>query len=157
MTGQLMPAKPIRPPVKEFIRGLMDVGVSRKDAKQAYRELLDAEIWMNDTYTVHVWRELPPDMNPTGIPCVWLSIRRNDREPCRDWRDFQSIKNQLVGAECEAFELYPAESRVVDTANQFHLFVLTEHRVPLGFPTGSKDSNPNPFGNAVQRPMETHQ
>ena len=27
-----------------------------------------------------------------------------------DWRDFQAIKNQLAGPECEAFELVPRGS-----------------------------------------------
>lgn len=66
---------------------------------------------------------------------VHLNIRRRDGGPIlRDWRHFQWIKNQLVGEECEGVELYPAESRLVDTSNKFHLFVCTdpEHRLPFG-------------------------
>jgi hypothetical protein len=66
---------------------------------------------------------------------IHLSIRRIDQTPSRDWRDFQRIKNELVGPENEAVELYPAESRKVDTANQFHLWVLADptQRWPIGF------------------------
>lgn len=53
-----------------------------------------------------------------------LSFKRIDREPMHDWRLFQEIKNMIVGPEYEAVELYPAESRVVDTANQYHLWVF---------------------------------
>lgn len=65
---------------------------------------------------------------------IWLSIKRNDRSPVHDWRDFQRIKNELVGPEFEAIELYPAESRLVDSANQYHLWVLVEFgMIPLGY------------------------
>ena len=51
-----------------------------------------------------------------------------------DWRHFQRIKNELCGPEREAIELYPAESRLVDTNNQFHLFVFeAEMTLPLGY------------------------
>ena len=84
-------------------------------------------VWMNETYQVAVRR----------IDEEWfhLSIKRNDREPIRDWREFQQIKNQILGEECEAMELYPAESRLVDTANSFHLFGTTnpKFRFPVGF------------------------
>lgn len=81
------------------------------------------DLWMNDTYTVI--REDCEDW-------VHLSIRRNDREPVTDWRDKQEIKNQLVGEECEGLELFPAESRVVDTANQYHLWVIRSPGAGIG-------------------------
>jgi hypothetical protein len=40
---------------------------------------------------------------------VCLSAKRVDREPLQDWRVLQEIKNALVGEECEAIELFPAE------------------------------------------------
>ena len=83
------------------------------------------EVWFNDRYTVIVYQR------PGGM--TELSIRRNDREYPRDWRHFQKIKNDICGSEREGVELYPAESRLVDAANQFHIWVL-----PLGmtFPFG---------------------
>ena len=42
------------------------------------------------------------------------------------------MQNELVGDECEAIELYPAESRLVDTANQYWLWCFP-YRIPLGF------------------------
>lgn len=82
--------------------------------------------WMNDRYTAIA--------TPTPAGGMWLSIRRNDRRPIRDWRDFQQIKNDIAGEEREAFELFPAESRLMDTANQYHLWVLpVGERMPVGW------------------------
>jgi hypothetical protein len=65
-----------------------------------------------------------------------LSIRRNDRHWARDWRHFQRIKNEILGPEREAMELYPAESRLVDEANQFHLWCPPEgHQISAGYET----------------------
>jgi hypothetical protein len=85
---------------------------------------LDGEAFINDTYTVFRRRL------SQGV--VHLSIRRNDREACHDWRDFQRIKNELTGPEWEAVELYPAESRLVDSANQYHLWAV-DQKLDLGF------------------------
>jgi len=64
-----------------------------------------------------------------------LSIKRIDNKPIHSWRDLQFIKNELVGQECEGLELYPAESRKVDYANQYHLWVFKDKglRFPVGF------------------------
>lgn len=65
---------------------------------------------------------------------IWLSIVRRDRSATHDWRHLQRIKNELCGPEREAIELYPAESRLVDTNNQYHLFVLPEGQcIPIGY------------------------
>jgi len=85
----------------------------------------------NNQYEVQLRRQvvLPPFDEVT-----WLSIKRRDRRVIRDWRDLQRIKNELVGREVEAVELFPAESRLVDTANQFHLWAFTSGwKAPFGF------------------------
>ncbi|HTB46261.1 MAG TPA: hypothetical protein VK741_21750 [Acetobacteraceae bacterium] len=65
---------------------------------------------------------------------VHLSIKRLDQAPIHDWRDLQRIKDELLGVECEAIELYPADSRLVDTANQYHLWGVRDphFRFPFG-------------------------
>jgi hypothetical protein len=110
-----------------------------------------SELWANDLYQVHVLRW--PASPPIPHPIVQLSIRRMDRQAARDWRHFQAIKNQLVGPECEAVELYPAESRLVDTATQFHLWCVADPywRFPLGYDAGRTVSGEH--GGAVQRPL----
>lgn len=68
---------------------------------------------------------------PNGL--LHLSIHRNDRAAVRDWRHLQAIKNEIAGPEREACELYPAESRLMDEANEYHLWVLPEgERFPFG-------------------------
>lgn len=85
---------------------------------------------VNGMFTVMA-RKLAPDRS--GMPeGVHLSIRRNDRDAIHDWRHLQRIKNELLGAEWEGVELYPAESRKVDAANQFHLWCWP-FRLPFGF------------------------
>jgi hypothetical protein len=66
---------------------------------------------------------------PSGFgPLIQLSIRTLDNQPKHDWRDFQRIKNELLGPEVEGIELYPAESRLVDTSNQYYMFCLPPRR-----------------------------
>jgi hypothetical protein len=55
-----------------------------------------------------------------------LSIHRHDRRAVRDWRHLQSIKNEVAGAERSAVEVFPPESRLVDTSNEYHLWVMAE-------------------------------
>lgn len=142
-----LPATYQLPPVREFLRGLMDQGQTREQAKRVYREMKASKVYRNDMYQVVV-RELPEGF-------THLSIKRNDRDVCRDWRDFQRIKNELCGPEREGFEMYPAESRLVDGANQYHLWVLPLGlRIPLGFDDGRQVyDGPSKFGE-VQRPLE---
>ena len=106
----------------------------------------DEIIWVNDKYQVNVTERENH---------VWLSIKRRDKQPIHDWRDLQEIKNQILGAECEAVEIYPAESRRVDSANQYHLWGSRDpkFRFPIGF-TGGRFCTDDPIGNAVQRPFE---
>lgn len=95
-------------------------------------DLEGEEQFQNDLYVV-TRRHLTPNPDSDAPPGMHLSIRRQDRQPCRDWRDFQRIKNQLAGPEWEAVELYPAESRKVDGANQYHLFCFEAMLDGLGF------------------------
>ena len=89
----------------------------------AFEETLkkNEEIYLNDKYQVNVRKIKSPfgDM-------FWLSIKRLDKESIHDWRDLQEIKNLIIGPENEGVELYPSEKRRVDTANQYHLFVLAD-------------------------------
>jgi len=96
------------------------------------------EQWANDQYVVN--KRVHHSKEPDVPPMIHLSVRRQDREPARDWRDFQRIKNQLAGPEWEAVEIYPAESRIVDMANQFHLWCF-QFSLGIGFTEGRLISN----------------
>lgn len=87
---------------------------------------------------------------------VHLSIKRNDRAPILKWRDMQKIKNDLVGPECEAVQIFPAESRLVDTSNQYHIYVFKDPsiRIPFGYQERLVYEG-NSHG-AVQEPFEDH-
>lgn len=111
------------------------------------------EVWKNSRYTVIVKKEAHPS-DPEMPRRLYLSIKRNDKEVIRDWRDLQRIKNELLGPEQEMVELFPAESRLVDTANQYHLWGL--EGVPFavfGFNDGRLVAEGS-VGGAKQRPFE---
>ena len=134
--------------------------------KHQYKIEKEAEHYHNDIYDVRVYKHLwqmPYAENKAytdliGDDMVWLSIKRKDKEPCRDWRDFMEIKNQLVGEEHEAVELYPAKKRIVDTANQFHLWCFKNPKrfFPFGFVNGYQMDKEvqTRFGNSKQRKFE---
>jgi hypothetical protein len=61
-----------------------------------------------------------------------LQIWRRDKKKVHSWTDLQRIKTEIVGAEAEGMELYPAESRVVNQAHVYHLWVVTGVRIPIG-------------------------
>lgn len=122
------------------------------NAHQAMRTHLfklrdEAKTFLNDTYQVEI--------RPYGGhgEFLWLSIKRIDRQPLHDWRELQKIKNELVGPECEAIELYPAESRLTDSANQYHLWACPDpkFRFPVGW-EGRLVSDDS-VGKSVNRPL----
>jgi hypothetical protein len=96
--------------------------------EQAIQRMTSVHIFENDIYHV--------ELNYVA-PFINLDIKRHDGGNQKNWRDFQQIKNELVGPEHEAVELFPAESRLVDTANQYHLWVhvSSDFRFPFGFET----------------------
>ena len=107
----------------------------------------DEMIWMNDVYQVNI-RQPSKEL-------LHLSIKRIDKKPIHDWRDIQQIKNELVGPENEGIELYPAESRRIDTANQFHIFcaIDTTFRFPIGF-DGGRHVHDESIAGSVNRPLD---
>jgi hypothetical protein len=94
--------------------------------EKAVQRMTAVNIYQNDVYRVEV-KHSPP--------FIHLDIRRRDGKTCSEWQDFQRIKNELVGPEHEALQLFPAESRLVDTGNEYHLWVCPDikARFQLGF------------------------
>jgi len=142
---------------REFIEQQMELhGLTRQQAKAALEKLLGDEIWVNDTYQVNLDKHAPHGF--AGMRVWHLSIKRLDKAPVHDWRDLQAIKNALCGPEAEAVELYPADSRLVDSANQFHLWAFMppekgqpQPRVPLGW--HERHVSSQSIAGAVQRPL----
>lgn len=107
-------------------------------------------VYMNSRYQVWV---RPIGQVPGMGRCMELSIKTRDKAPHHDWRDFQRIKNELMGDEAEAIELYPSESRLMDTANQYYLYVFQPgYRVPVG--RLERTVSETGFGGSKQRPFE---
>lgn len=124
-----MPAEPESLPWVPMVKGVQNRERCEELARRngiPLETLLGIETWLNDRYQCSVRRCRP---NPDRPDMIHLSIRRHDRAACHDWRDFQRIKNDVIGAEHEAVELYPADSRLVDSANQYHSWVLADKTV----------------------------
>jgi hypothetical protein len=108
---------------------MTSTGTSRENAVANIRRRTMIPHYQNSRY--HVAMEVMD-----GV--MHLDIRRRDSQPVgpERFRDFQRIKNELVGPEFEAAEIYPAESRLRDASNNYHLWVLPKgQRFPFGFST----------------------
>jgi len=94
--------------------------------EKAVQTMNSVQVYENDLYHV--------DVN-YAPPFAHLAIRRHDGKPCKEWLHFQQIKNEIIGPENEAMEIFPAESRLVDSADEYHLWVHTDpkFRFPVGF------------------------
>lgn len=94
-----------------------------------------SKVYINNIYQVSMTDITDSD----NAPWIWLSIKRRDKKVIHDWRHLQRIKNELVGYDREAIEIYPPDSQLVDEANQFHLWVMPAGMVsPVGFRTGRR-------------------
>lgn len=110
----------------------------------------DDECYQNSRYQVLIKYIAAKDEN--SPPLIHLSIRSLDRTAQHDWRDFQRIKTEILGPEEEAIELYPAESRMVDGSNQYHLWCIKGFKWPFGFNERLVTNVALP--GAVQRPFD---
>lgn len=130
MTSKAIEAKEMRDGVK------MSQNDREQLIEQSIDELLNCTTYVNNLYQVA--RYEPSGEISEGVGIIHLSIKRLDKEPITNWNHLQRIKNEIVGPEHEACELFPAESRLVNLANQYHLWVLsdTEARFPFGFNDG---------------------
>jgi|1_EtaG_2_1085319.scaffolds.fasta_scaffold03827_7 hypothetical protein len=91
------------------------------------------QIFKNNLYQVSMF-EADLFIEEGEWPEMWhLSIKRLDRNAFHDWRDMQRIKNEIIGVDNEGVELFPMERRLVDSANQYHMFVIKDSKVPFPF------------------------
>lgn len=106
----------------EFAADYRDLGLSPQALRRLFDKMRRDKLYLSELYQVAIDKE--PTHGFSGALIWHLSIKRIDKEPIMDWRDLQAIKTQLCGAEAEAIQLFPAESRKVDTSNQYHLWVF---------------------------------
>lgn len=140
-----------RPPTQEPPWQHMQAAEFKGDKDDPLRKMLESEegwvgVFVNNLYQVTMREIVTTDFGTVA----WLCIRRIDSAPGHDWRHFQNIKNDLCGPETEAMEIYPAESRLVDTSNQYHLYVMPSGvQIPFGY--AERDVSDVPFGKNKQR------
>jgi len=61
---------------------------------------------------------------PLG-PILHLKIRRHDEnEITAPWQTLQRIKNDILGPDILAIEIYPTDARTINEANYRHLWTL---------------------------------
>jgi hypothetical protein len=161
MNGQMQPFKQAVlniPTLEEFtktVKELKDIdSIDEQRIEELYNQVCQDEVYKNDEYQVNINRNHMWNLDIV----VWhLSIKRLDKEAIHDWRDLQTIKNMLVGEEYEAIEIYPSESRLVDSANQYHLWAFVKvigrdeiPTLPIGFPNRYVTDTPD-MPNCKQR------
>lgn len=62
-----------------------------------------------------------------------LLIRRHDSKPNISWADKQRIKNELIGPEATAIEVFPSQANLIDAANVHHVWILPPgFEIPFG-------------------------
>lgn len=112
------PAGPVRVGMLPLVSGVVGAIAREVDRWTALERdpRDDLEVYGNEQLTVIVRRPDPL--------CASISYHWRDRAPIRDWRIGQRVKNEVAGPEWEAVELYPAESRLMDEANEYWLWAF---------------------------------
>jgi hypothetical protein len=125
---------PIRPEIvaETMQHYSIDEAAARKMLAEQHAQ---CSYYVNDLYQVQVGWCGP------GNAMMHLCIRRRDGGMFKDWRHFQQIKNEIAGDEREAIEIYPRESRKVDSSNKWHLWVLPEGESMDGIGWQKRDVN----------------
>jgi len=142
--------------VESLRKDFKHLDLDDKQLRDMVAAMSKEKIYRNDLYQVAIDKNPPHGF--AGAIIWWLSIKRTDKEPILDWRDMQAIKNQLCGEEVEMIQLFPAESRLVDGANQWHFFAFMKMggkrnpRLPLGWTVRYVDDRKPGMGK--QRPHD---
>lgn len=153
---RLQPPATLTP--REIIRRCLAAGMSRTMAKEQYARLVAKEWWGNSVYSIGVDRDTELHAMGDDIRVVHISFHRRDQGTALDWRDMQAIKNAICGPDAEAMSLNPCEERVVDTSNEFHLWVPFYRdsgrplRIPIGWQAGLRTEMA--YEGSVQRPLK---
>jgi hypothetical protein len=136
LNGGMKPLLKVNPPTREQVSERVTRLQASDEVKsnllaRFVRMFSDSDLYENESYQVLVSHKDCPSS------IVHLAVSRQDDKPVHSWADLQAIKNQLCGPESEGVELYPAESRLLDISNTYHLWVFTNTKDR--FPFGIKD------------------
>ncbi len=102
-----------------------DIFIEKESKKRGISSLVPEKIkqfWKNNLYTVQAYEV---------DNLLKLMIRRNDETTSVSWADKQRIKNELVGEEEIAIEVFPPKSKLVNEANIYWLWILPEGNYPF--------------------------
>lgn len=94
------------------------------------------ETWWSPQYQAVVrYAQSAEEDAPQGREgLLHVSIHRHDRSPMRNWRHLQQIKNEIAGEDRWGVEVFPPESYLVDSANEYHLYVMPVNAdIPFAF------------------------
>lgn len=95
-------------------------------------------VFRNNHYTVMI------DDNAilsNGQRAIKAMIQRHDDRPfTRHWREMQSIKNEIFGADKVGIEFYPPESELIDDYNIYWLWIIDEQ--PRYIPKQRREKKP---------------
>jgi hypothetical protein len=61
-----------------------------------------------------------------------MKVQRADEKSGISWDDLQRLKDEYMGADVLAVELYPPTNQVVNELNMRHLWEVPEHVLPIG-------------------------
>jgi hypothetical protein len=114
---------------------------SRKERRKLARKLAKEDqgsFFKNDKYHVQIRYNAKDVFIPfEGGTSIHLSIKRLDGGTALEWSELMTIKNELVSPEFDCVMCFPDVARIVDAANQYHLF---------GFQDAEGDYVPVPVG-----------
>jgi hypothetical protein len=105
----------------------------KREIEPHFRQMFPAcarceAFFVNSIYSVQMYR-----FGTSTGEVTHLVVRRHDMKPIRSWEDMQRIKDELVGPERVAVEVYPPRSQLIDEAELYHLWVLPEdYALPFG-------------------------
>jgi hypothetical protein len=120
-----------------FRRLLYDPKIHKTLSTSAQELIRSGNCYVNSLYIVVKRAAVSNCLSAPDV--IHLSIKRIDNQPIRSWKDLQTIKNSLTEPEYEGIELFPAESRKVDFANQYHLWIVKDKRFRFPFSFSETD------------------
>lgn len=91
----------------------------------------DSTLYKNSRYEVII-RKTEARVGTMTFQGVRLGIANVDFSARHDWREFQRIKNELLGPTWEAYEVYPVEDHHVDPSNFFLLWCFPTQVLDVG-------------------------
>ena len=150
-----------RRPTKDLRRSVSRIGHEEAPSRHMPRPVINGPFSNADCPRFYEWyngfyygllRRFESGFPVGGGRYAIISMTAMDESARHDWREFEQLKNWLVGTEWEGLELYPAESRLIDPSNRFFLWCVPKDVIAWGLP-GRRDVLHPSESSAAQRPF----